>query len=285
MNPINDFDTSDGRPIELGEDGDFSVEDFLKQLEARERDLHISPDLDIEIEDGGFDEVPEFILEDLEAETTRAVEPHFRVPADTAQAAEIQRLEMQVTALQAELVRKEAVRHETAEMLKRRQTDFENLKKRVEREKEDMHVDGICSLVTSLLPVLDNLNHALDFAGPVVGGRSQEFVQFYEGIALVGKQINEVLAELGAEEIRAVGEPFDPGVHEAVAVEESADFSANSVMEELRRGYRVGDRVIRAAMVKVASAPREESFSTVGGAESPDYDILDLGDEGPSNGN
>lgn len=285
MKSVNEFDMFDGRPLEAGEDGDFSVEDFLKQLEAKERDLHISSDLDIEIEDSGFDALPEFILDDLEAETTRSVEPHVAPQTESVSAAEARRLELQVASLQAELVRKEAVRFETAEMLKRRQTDFENLKKRVEREKEDLFGESVCSLVTSLMPVLDNLNHALDFAGPIAGGRSQEFVQFYEGIALVGKQITDVLAEIGVEQIPSVGEHFDPSVHEAVAVEASDEFAANVVMEELRRGYRVGDRVIRAAMVKVACAPREESFSTVSGVDPADDDILDIGNGNPFGGN
>lgn len=279
MNSVNEFDMFDELPLEADQGNDFSVEDFLRQLEAKEKDLHISPDLDIEIDDSDFDAVPAFIMEDLAVATTREVEPHVAAPVETVNAAELQRLEMQVTSLQSELVRKEAARYETAEMLKRRQTDFENLKKRVERDRDEFRLESVVSVVEDLLPVLDNMHRALEFAQPIVSGRSQEFRQFYEGIALVEQQMKEALSAMGVEEILSVGEAFDPQVHEAVAVETSRDFAANVVMDELRRGYRVGDRVIRAAMVKVACAPKEEDFNIAGVEEIADDDILDLGCE------
>lgn len=285
MQTVNDFDMFDELPLEAGHDDDFSVEDFLKQLEAKEKDLHISSDLDIEIECSDFDAVPDFIMDDLAAETTREVEPHVAGSAETVSAAEVQRLENELVKLQGELIRKEAARFETAEMLKRRQTDFENLKKRVERDKEDAYLETVASVVKELLPVLDNMTHALNFAAPIVDGRSADFRQFHEGIELVNRQIAEVLRGMGVVEIPAVGEAFDPTVHEAVAVEASTDFAPNVVMEELRRGYRVGERIIRASMVKVASAPREEAFNFETVDELADEDILDIGNENPYSGN
>ena len=138
--------------------------------------------------------------------------------------------------------------------MRRRQLDFDNYKKRVERDRSETFTGQISNLVKQMLPVLDNLNRALDFAAQHSEGRSQDFHQFFEGIFLVNQQLNEVLAEMGVQQVVSTGEPFDPHVHEAVATEISAEVPPNTVTGELLRGYRIGDRVIRAAMVKVSTA-------------------------------
>ena len=104
-----------------------------------------------------------------------------------------------------------------------------------------------------MLPVLDNLNRALDFAADDANEKAQEFQQFYQGIVLVNQQVNEVLAGMGVASIASVGEPFDPHFHEAVAVDESDVYPQQTVSAELLRGYRLGERVIRPSMVKVAA--------------------------------
>jgi molecular chaperone GrpE len=117
-----------------------------------------------------------------------------------------------------------------------------------------------------MLPVLDNLDRALLFAENHDEASSKDFHQFFEGIVMVNQQLNEVLANMGVSPIASVGQPFDPHFHEAVAAEESAGFPPNTVTGELRRGYRIGDRVIRAAMVRVSVAARRaanEGFSQI----------------------
>ncbi len=106
-----------------------------------------------------------------------------------------------------------------------------------------------------MLPVLDNLNRALDAnsgSGDIV--ETDDVTVFFEGIVLVNQQLNEVLAGMGVQPIPAVGQPFDPNIHEAVASEETDEHPPKTVMQELLRGYRVDDKVIRASMVKVSAA-------------------------------
>ena len=105
-----------------------------------------------------------------------------------------------------------------------------------------------------MLPVVDNLNRAMDLTANNVEEKPQDFQQFFEGIVLVSQQLNEILAEMGVQPINALGESFDPHLHEAVATEASEEFPQNTVMAELLRGYRIGDKVIRPSMVKVSTS-------------------------------
>ena len=103
-----------------------------------------------------------------------------------------------------------------------------------------------------MLPVVDNLNRALDSSGHITDESSQDIKQFFEGIVLVSQQLNEILAEMGVQPIIAVGERFDPHFHEAVAAETTDEFPSQTVTAELLRGYRLGEKVIRPSMVKVS---------------------------------
>jgi len=88
---------------------------------------------------------------------------------------------------------------------------------------------------------------------------SKEFRHFLHGVELINKQLNEVLESLGVQPIAAVGERFDPHVHEAVACESSDEYEPDTVIEELTRGYRIGERLLRPAMVKVAARAKESA--------------------------
>ena len=144
----------------------------------------------------------------------------------------------------------QAVELKTA--LKKRQAEFENYRNRTERERNETYQGQIGNLASQLLPVLDNLNRALDIASDFEEERHKDFQNFFNGIVLVNQQLNEVLAEMGVQPVPSVGEPFDPYFHDAVATEETAEFPSNTITEQLLRGYRLGDRLIRPAMVKVA---------------------------------
>lgn len=129
--------------------------------------------------------------------------------------------------------------------LLRLQADFENFRRRTRQEKEDLYKYASEQLVMALLPVLDNFGHALAAEGDSIAG-------FKEGVQMIYKQLLDVLAAEGVTPIQAVGEPFDPERHEAVAQDNSGESPANTVVEEFRRGYCLRDKVIRPSMVKVA---------------------------------
>lgn len=126
--------------------------------------------------------------------------------------------------------------------------DFENYRRRAARDLEDARRYGIERLLKDLLPMLDNLDRALAHAE---GDKSP----LVEGIRMVAKQAHEILAGHGVKAFTSLGQPFDPEQHEAVAQVPSAEHPAGSVMEEMLRGYRIHDRLLRAAQVVVAAAP------------------------------
>lgn len=138
------------------------------------------------------------------------------------------------------------------ERLVRLQADFENLKKRIEREREDHYRHATGSLVSRLLPVLDNFERALVAAR---GGGSVEAL--LQGVEMVHRQFLEELRREGLGDIDAVGLPFDPAVHEAVATAHEDGLPPHTVVEEFQRGYFFHDRVLRPAMVRVTVDPAE----------------------------
>ncbi len=159
----------------------------------------------------------------------------------------------QVQVMRAELEKTRVERQELRELLARRQADFENSRKRIERERADTYQRLVVDLVGQLLPVIDNLRRALDAESSVEASESEEFRHFLHGVELIDKQLNAVLERLGVEPVPAVGRPFDPHVHEAIATEQTEQFAPDTVVQEVQRGYRLGDRLIRPAMVKVAT--------------------------------
>jgi molecular chaperone GrpE len=159
----------------------------------------------------------------------------------------------ELVALRAELKRLEAALAESQDAVARRQADFENYRKRTERERGETYNRVVGEVVRKLLPVVDNLGRALDAERSLEASESKEFRHFLSGVELIGKQLNELLESFGVEPIVAVGERFDPHIHEAVVTEPSDEHEPDTVVEELARGYRIGDRLLRPAMVKVSS--------------------------------
>ena len=154
--------------------------------------------------------------------------------------------------VEAELRKAADERADLAEKLARRQADYDNFRKRTERERKEIYGRALGDVVGRLLPVLDNLQRALDAERTVQAGESEDFRHFVRGIELIGKQLAGALESMGVEVVPTVGERFDPHVHEAVATEESGEFEPDTVMQEMQRGYRLGDKLLRPAMVKVA---------------------------------
>ena len=158
----------------------------------------------------------------------------------------------ELVATRAELKR---VQEETAELkdrLARRQADFENYRKRVDRERSDIYNRVVADVAAKLLGVLDNLKRALESEASVEANESDEFRHFLSGVDLIYKQLSGVLEALGVKPIVAVGEPFNPHIHEAVVTEETEEFEPDTIIQEIRAGYKLGDELIRPALVKVS---------------------------------
>lgn len=159
----------------------------------------------------------------------------------------------ELVAARAELRRLQEENAELKDRLARRQADFENYRKRVERERAETYNRVVADVAAKLLGVLDNLKRALDTEASVEATESDEFRHFLSGVDLIYKQLSGVLEALGVKPIVAVGEKFNPHIHEAVVTEASDEFEPDTVMQEIRAGYRLGDKLIRPALVKVST--------------------------------
>ncbi len=125
--------------------------------------------------------------------------------------------------------------------------DFQNFKRRTEQERSEWHKYANAVLIARLLPVLDDFERALQTVPPEMARLS-----WAEGLFLIDRKLQAVLEQEGLKPIEALGQTFDPRVHEAVLYEEGAQGQADKVVAELQKGYRLHDRVLRPTMVKVA---------------------------------
>jgi molecular chaperone GrpE len=159
----------------------------------------------------------------------------------------------ELVATRAELKRVESEVAELRDRLARRQADFENYRKRVDRERNETYGKVAADLAAKLLPVLDNLSRALDAESSVESSESDEFRHFLSGVDLIYKQLEGVIDAMGVKPVAAVGEIFNPHLHEAVVTEATDEYEPDTVMQEIVRGYRMGDKLIRPSLVKVAT--------------------------------
>jgi molecular chaperone GrpE len=151
--------------------------------------------------------------------------------------------------LEAALQKAQTEAAENYDRLLRVSADFENYKKRVAKEKSDLIRYGNDELIKELLPVIDNLERALEHAS---SERAQEGIQ--GGVEMTLQQFLEILQRFGVTPIAAEGEPFDPTKHEAVMEQATGDYDPGHVVAELQRGYLLNDRLVRPAKVVVAKA-------------------------------
>ena len=174
-----------------------------------------------------------------------------------------------------------AERDELKDTLMRRQRDFDNYRKRTDRERGETFRNVVSNVASQMLPVLDNLNRALDASSEENGEeKGQDFQTFLEGIVLVNQQLNEVLTSMGVQQISAIGEPFDPQYHEAVEIVETDEYPPKTVIFEILRGYKVDDKIIRASMVRVSSEISTENSSSEPSSESStDNESPDIAEE------
>ncbi|HEX5965630.1 MAG TPA: nucleotide exchange factor GrpE [Pyrinomonadaceae bacterium] len=137
--------------------------------------------------------------------------------------------------------------------LSRSRADYQNIRKRTDKEKSETYSSVVKEIVEKLLPVSDNLKRALEAEASVEAAESDEFRHFLSGVDLVWKQLTGVLDALGVKPISAVGEEFNPHIHEAVVTEATDEYEPDTVIQEIRSGYRLGDKLIRPALVKVST--------------------------------
>ena len=129
--------------------------------------------------------------------------------------------------------------------------DFDNFRRRAQKEKEELEDKIKCSTISELLPVVDNFERARSQIKPQTDGE----MNIHKSYQSVYKQLVDCLKRVGVSPMRSEGKEFDPNLHEAVMREATDEHPEGTVMEELVRGYMLGDRVLRHAMVKVAAAP------------------------------
>lgn len=149
-------------------------------------------------------------------------------------------LEEQLAAAQAEAAR-------NLDGWQRTQAEFANARKRFEKQRAEIYASANAEIAAKLLPIVDDFERALETAPD----DSQQDA-WHNGIVLVHRKVMAMLDEMGVQPIPAVGEPFDPNVHEALMQEASADYDTGIVVREMRRGYRLGDRVVRPSLVVVS---------------------------------
>ena len=144
-----------------------------------------------------------------------------------------------------ELAKTKQELEETTDRLKRIMAEFENYKKRSGKERESLYNSILADIVSSFLPVIDNLEKAAE--------AKTEDENYKQGLELVLKQFKDILGKFGVEEIKTVGEVFDPEVHEAVSSIQDETKGEKEIVQDFRKGYKIGTKVIRHAMVVVAN--------------------------------
>ena len=135
----------------------------------------------------------------------------------------------------------------------RTQAEFENYRRRVERERAETYARSRAEVVLELLPVIDNFERAL----ASLEHSSNDAESLRQGIELIHRQLNDALAKFGLEPVETVGHAFDPHLHEAVSAEPSEEHEENTVIAEFQRGYKLGEKLLRPAKVKVAASPEK----------------------------
>ena len=174
-------------------------------------------------------------------------EKHLEEPAD-APAATAPSDATEVSEAAQELAALKGERDDIYDRLLRKTAEFDNYRKRVERERREQADQSVVDLLQQLLQVVDDF----DLAMKVEAG--EEAAAYRKGVELIHTKLHDLLRKQGVRPIEALGADFDPNVHQAVTHESSPDHREGEVIGELRRGYMLGERLLRPAMVKVAKA-------------------------------
>jgi molecular chaperone GrpE len=173
---------------------------------------------------------------------------------DTGQTLEDALAEEERSAIVAAEEKLKSVMHDLEELKDRharKLAEFENMRKRTEREKGEYFKNALADLTRGFLPIVDDFERAMSHASP-----EERKSDFGQGIGLIRRQLVDLLRRHGLEEVETSG-TFDPNIHEAVATEETEDVQPNTILEVLRKGYVLNDRLVRPAWVKVAVRPAD----------------------------
>ena len=162
------------------------------------------------------------------------------------------------------------------DLLRRKHADFENYRKRIEREQKEFVTYAASELAREILPVVDNLERALDSQSVESGSAGQ----IREGVLIIYRQFVDILKRAGLREVEALGADFDPHLHEAVAQVETSEHREGEIVEVLQKGYFLKDRLLRPAMVKVGhnpsfDEPGDQSESSEGAQATDEYSNSD----------
>lgn len=227
-----------------------SVDDFIKELEEKERDLQISSDLVIEVGESSVehDNIHDSFVSGFTFTRSEPEPEEEEVEPAMEESDEYAELREQIDTLMSE-------RDDLVDALRRQKIDYENYRNRTERDRDETFNRVLSGFAMQILPVLDNLERALSTAKVPAAFTGEDLETFIEGLMLVNNQMSEVLDEMGVRPIRALGEPFDPQLHDAVDCVATETHPPGHVIEELVRGYRLGEHVIRPSMVRVSEEP------------------------------
>jgi molecular chaperone GrpE len=226
----------------------------MRDKKNEPRDIPISFDEEENLEASLEDEsdLPQGELLDAESEQ-RAKEQANEDSEASEPAATEEPQQDSVAKLQAQIEALTAEKGSLYDKLLRGQAEFENYRKRTERERAELYQHGRDDVLLQFLPVVDNFERALSSLETSEGDAEA----LRHGVELIHKQFKDALSKLGLEPVEAVGQTFDPHVHEAVTTEATDKHKENTVIQEFQRGYKIGDRLLRPAKVKVASSPEK----------------------------
>jgi molecular chaperone GrpE len=179
--------------------------------------------------------------------------------------------EERIARLEAEKAQLAREKQDNWDRLLRTTADLDNLRKRSRRELDDARIEARTKVLREMLPVMDNLERALEHAQTETAAGAASVI---EGVKLVLRQFAQALERCDVVAVDAVGKPFDPNLHEAISQVESAEHAPGSVVQALQKGYTIGNRLLRPALVVVAKAPPEPAPGSAGpngsGAEHGD---------------
>jgi len=192
------------------------------------------------------------VLNNRMTEETLEATPNIDIPPESSASAasEAAALPESATLTQEEFDRLKSERDSLLDRIARLQAEFENARKRETRERNEFRDYAVAGAVEQFLPVLDNFQLALKSTG------SAE--QLRTGVELIVKQMEEALRSLNVQTVETVGAEFDPRVHEALEMVEKPELPDHQVFDEVRRGYRIKERLLRPALVRVASNPQQK---------------------------
>ena len=180
--------------------------------------------------------------------------------AEPEQAEDIEALTGEVERLREEIEELKEERDETNDRLLRKAADLENLRRRMDREKKRRHEAGKIAVLESMLEVVDDFERSLKAAQDLDDAEDAEaaYESLKGGVEMVFRKFQDQLQSLGVEPIEAEGKPFDEQLHEAMMRQPSDEVEPGTVLQEVRKGYTMGDRVLRHSRVVVAAEPSED---------------------------